>query len=74
VTDGQESGALVSADTATYVASPDIRTPMGGHLISFATAAAARAHVAAAHLREAQYLRYEEALRLGVQEGPGARP
>jgi copper chaperone NosL len=72
VTDGSEAGALVSAETATYVASPDIRSPMGGHVISFGTAAAADAYIAQARLRAARRLTFAEALKAAVQEGAGA--
>jgi copper chaperone NosL len=72
VTDGGTAGALVPAEGAVFVASPSIQAPMGGHVMSFATAAAAQTYVAKERLAAARYLTYDAARHVAVQEAPDA--
>ncbi len=61
VTSG-EQGVLVLAQSAVYLSSPDIRSPMGGSLMAFAERAQAEAYAAANHLNDVRFLSYGEAL------------
>ncbi|HJV65322.1 MAG TPA: nitrous oxide reductase accessory protein NosL [Geomonas sp.] len=68
VTDG-ESGKLLAAGGATFLASPELRGPMGGNVIAFGQRQAAERFAAEHHLQGARYLAFPEALK---ESGGGA--
>lgn len=63
VTDG-ESGKLIPAGQAVFVQSPDLKSPMGGNIISFAKREEAEQFIAKHRLPEVRWLSYAEAMEL----------
>ena len=61
VTDG-ETGNLVPAQQAVFIDAPDLKAPMGGHIISFAQRPEAQQFVARHQLHEVRWLSFTEAL------------
>ncbi len=63
VTHGAE-GALVPAEAAVYLSSPDIRSPMGGSLMAFADRAEAEAFAGEQGFKDLRWLSYREAVEV----------
>jgi len=61
VTDG-ETGNLVPAQQAVFIASPDLKSPMGGRVISFARHQEAERFVTQHQLHDVRWLTFAEAL------------
>lgn len=67
VTDG-ETGNLVPAQQAVFIASPDLHAPMGGRVMSFAQRQEAQQFVREHQLHDVRWLTFTEAL---AQTGGG---
>ena len=61
------SGALIKAEQAVLLASPELRGPMGGHVVAFDNKEAASHFAAQAHLKVLQWPSLADALRLATK-------